>query len=486
MRSKIRQRCSSALKAFTAAAALFVLHALAASPSFAVQIFIDSAFVHRRNIQCIVQITTSGTPQFRCPPYPDAICAASSNAGFCSALGVSPCCPDTCASCGPGGTSLLTTGGDPSAGISRNPLRWGNISNEPHIEFQFDSEATTCMSTVFTGLPFGVVNENICNAALFMCASVGYGNTDSGTSSTDIAIDELSFEIFKFQDGGNPNDDASTPPLRTFFIDSPGVLEGGGCTSSDPACGPLGPFCVLWDGAINIQGEFGKTNGQYGFRAKTKTNQTGASGNIQITAVRSYPSGATRDGSSLTGEIVTQKPIIVDVVDVHVMRSSPTMVGSITPVPVQPYTISYRLSKDATTTIQIEAPENGQVLRNVLPGIARVGEGSPTPSLGNADSWNGRADNGQLLPPGVYMARINAAARDQYGLDFAAPQLRQIALDPLQITDIRVQPILDSSTSLALLDYQLSEPATVYIDIYPPGTQFCRLSGFNVNDSSAG
>lgn len=468
------------IRAFAAFAGLFALHALSAAPSFGVQIFIDSAFVHRRNNQCIVQITPSGVPQFRCPPFPDEVCAAAVAAPVCSPSSGTPCCPATCTSCGAGGTTALPA----ETGLSINPREasfgWGNISNEPHIEFATEAAATACSANPGGG----VIDTNICNAALFMCASIGYGNTDSGTSSTDIAIDEMSFEIFKFVDGANPLDEGTTPPVRTFFIDSPGVLEGGGCTSvPDPAngCpGPLGPFCVLWDGSINIQGEFGKTNGQFGFRAKTKTNQTGASGNIQITAVRAYPSGATRDANN---DIVSQKAIVVDVVDVHVVRSSPTMIGSISPVPAHPYTLSYRLSKDATTFIEIESPENGQTLRSVLPGLPRVGENMPPAGLtANADSWNGRADNGAILPPGVYMARVGAEARDQYGFDVAVDVLKQIALDPLQITDIRVQPLLEGATNLALLDYQLTEPATVYIDIYPPGTQFCRLSGENVND----
>ncbi|OGR90814.1 MAG: hypothetical protein A3J74_04340 [Elusimicrobia bacterium RIFCSPHIGHO2_02_FULL_57_9] len=52
-----------------------------------------------------------------------------------------------------------------------------------------------------------------------------------------------------------------------------------------------------------------------------------------------------------------------------------------------------------------------------------------------------------------------------------------MGLDPLQITDIRVQPLLEGATSLAVLSYLLSEPATAYIDIYSPGTQFCAIGG---------
>ncbi|TPW21540.1 MAG: hypothetical protein FD126_600, partial [Elusimicrobia bacterium] len=70
-------------------------------------------------------------------------------------------------------------------------------------------------------------------------------------------------------------------------------------------------------------------------------------------------------------------------------------------------------------------------------------------------------------------------ARDQFGNDLSAAVTRQIALDTLQITDIRVQPLTDLSTSLAVLSYVLTEPATAYIDIYPPGTAFTSLNNLN-------
>ncbi|MEK7747133.1 MAG: hypothetical protein AAB576_10735, partial [Elusimicrobiota bacterium] len=60
---------------------------------------------------------------------------------------------------------------------------------------------------------------------------------------------------------------------------------------------------------------------------------------------------------------------------------------------------------------------------------------------------------------------------------------RQIGLDTLLITDVQVQPLTDLATSLAVLSYILTEPATVYIDIYPPGTYFladsCNSSPLN-------
>jgi flagellar hook assembly protein FlgD len=355
--------------------------------------------------------------------------------------------------------------------------QYGNISNDPRIEFDQRTVAETsalCRSNVppgdddvATGTGLG---NNTCNADVFICAGIGYNNPGSDA----VALDMVSFEIFKFQDGANPLDAGSTPPLRTFFVDSPGVLDGASNSTVD---GDKGPYCILWDGAYPIQGELGKTNGQYGFRVTAQTNQTGSSGNITITAQRAYPSGATMN---VDGEFVLQKPILVDVTNVHVVRSSPTVVGA-AGVYAQPYNLTYRLSKDASMYITITDPGTGGVLRTVLPGVARVGEGTPNGTLLNGDAWNGRGDNGALLPPGVFLATLQAYAADQFGGDLSYPTTRQISLDPLQITDIRVQPLLGGATSLATLSYVLTEPATVYIDIYPPNTQFCGNLN-NVND----
>ena len=177
----------------------------------------------------------------------------------------------------------------------------------------------------------------------------------------------------------------------------------------------------------------------------------------------------------------------MDVTNVHVVRSSPSLVGTITPVPSEPYNLFSRLSKDATMFITIAGVDNTGLLtpiRSILPGgQVRVGEGTPSGSLSNGDSWNGRMDNGDFAPPGNYLAIFQAASFDQFGPDLSQATTVQIGLDPLQITDIRVQPLVEGSTSLAVLDYVLTEPATIYIDVYPPGTEFCAL-GQNVNTMS--
>ncbi|MFA6092155.1 MAG: hypothetical protein WCU88_01210 [Elusimicrobiota bacterium] len=360
----------------------------------------------------------------------------------------------------------------------------GDISNDPRIEFD-QAVSATCSSS--PNFPESDDVWNVCNKEIFLCLKVGWNNNQSTTTAdTDIALDYINFEIFKFAQGTNPLDPQSAPPIRTFFVDNPGIIPGD-TNSDNPAADAAVPTtCVLWDGAYNILGEFGKTNGQFGFRGTVATNQTGASGNINITQTRAYPSGATKaldsagncDDTGANGIFVDQAPITMDVANVHVVRSTPTVVGELTGVAAEPYNLTYRLSKDATMYLTIHNTANPAlsfpVIRTVVPGIPRVGEGVPNGSLQNGDSWNGRWDNGDLAPPGVYLATLQPMVRDQFGFDLGAAATRQISLDTLQITDIRVQPLMDLSTSLAVLSYQITEPATVYIDIYAPGTEFTQ------------
>ncbi len=371
------------------------------------------------------------------------------------------------------------------APLSSAPAQ-GNISNEPHIEFETNA-TTRCNVNPLTSatnisgvnLSSGTIGYNFCNDRVFLCTQIA-------ANSAGIVIDEINFELFKFQDGSNPLDAASTPPLRTFFIDSPGTTDASlkiPTVASNAAC-------VMWDGSTNIQGEFGKTNGQYGFRVTVKTNQVGESGNIQISATRAYPSGATLNSNN---QPVSQKPIAVDVTNIHVVRSSPTVVGAITGVAAQPYNFTYRLSKDATMYLTINsASPPYSPLRSVVPGLPRIGEGTPQGTVLNGDSWDGRDDQGNILPAGSYLAVFQANSFDQYtttvgvlgGGDLSEATTRQVVLDPLQVTDIRVQPLLGGATSLAVMSYMLTEAATVYIDVYPPGTQFCgpSASGTTLND----
>lgn len=370
--------------------------------------------------------------------------------------------------------------------ISNDPNSGANISNDPEIQFTANGQARCNINPLTSAGPNpGTVGYNVCNNEVYLCTQIGVGQV-TGT----VAIDEVEFEVFRFIDGANPLDPTSTPPLKTFFIDSPGSVTPGDANCNGSVCALPdfnNSYCVLWDASQNVQGATGKINGQYGFRVTVQTNQVGQSGNITITQTRAYPSGATHDSS---GTSVPQQNIVVDVTDVHVIRSTPTVVGQITGVSAEPYNMTYRLSKDATMYITVnQSAPPFSTLRSVVPGLPRTGEGAlvntNSQPLLNGDSWDGRDNNGNILPPGNYLAVFQADSADQYSpgfgggpkSDLSLPTTTQISLDPLQITDIRVQPLLGGSTSLAVLSYMLTEAATVYLDVYPPGTQFCNDPG---------
>ncbi|MCK5582278.1 MAG: hypothetical protein KAI33_00730, partial [Elusimicrobiales bacterium] len=176
-----------------------------------------------------------------------------------------------------------------------------------------------------------------------------------------------------------------------------------------------------------------------------------------------------------------QIPIQINVTNIHAVKSSPTVVGNITGVAAQPYNILYRLSKDATTTIKIyAADQSGGTLpfvRTIVDALPRVGEGTPDGTLTNGDFWDGRDNTGKLMPAGLYLAVIEAKTEDMWsGTDLAFPTTIQIGLDPLQITDIAIKPLGVSSTDVAVINYVLTEAATVYVDIYPPETTFTNVN----------
>ncbi len=433
----------------------------------------------------------------------------------------------------------------PAVGASVGfPQGFGDISNDPEINFENNYDdgefANRCIgdplstnpmapNAQFPALlpvyPQGDNGFNVCNSQVYICAqacAVG------ASTAAPVSIDTLEFEIFRYVDGANPLDPTSTPPLRTFFIDNPGIIQPpttGLCVPQsnpvptglflnpgNPAADSLPAYCVVWDGTQAIQGTFGKVNGAYGFRVTVQTNQQGQSGNIAITNVKAYPLGQTYDANRVS---VSQKPILVNVTDVHVINSTPTVVGKITGVAAEPYNFTYRLSKPATMYITInqsvpDASGHFDNLRNLLgqngeqePGEGNLGVTGATPLL-DGSSWDGRDNNGNILPPGNYLAVFQANAYNQYTApgytvttgacggappypeytcdmegDLSNPTTYTIALDPLQITDIQVAPLLGGTTSLAVLSYVLTEPATVYVDIYPPNTQFCNDSAGN-------
>ena len=250
-------------------------------------------------------------------------------------------------------------------------------------------------------------------------------------------------------------------------------------------------FCTAWDGSYEIDGEFGKSNGQFGYRTTIKTNYPGdgisTASEVNIEHMIVYP------GDS-------QIPIQVDVTNVHSVRSSPTLVGKSPAVISSPYRIRYRLSKDATTTINImDTSENpysnpgGAIVRHLVKGQPRDGEGfqggaASDIQITNEDAWDGRDDEGRLLPYGNYLVSVQASSKDEWSgtteEDLSRAVTRQLSLDPLKITDIVVSGLGKQSTNYAMINYMLTEAATVHFEVYTPGTVFEDLNICNSSTST--
>ena len=291
------------------------------------------------------------------------------------------------------------------------------------------------------------------------------------------------------------------------------VFDNNGAETNTPLS-----FCTGWDGFYEIAGEFGKSNGNFGYRATAYTNVPSdgvINDRIEIEEVGVYPG---HNGA-------TQIPIQVDVTNVHTVRSTPSLVGSITPVSAQPYTFTYRLSKDADVRIAIfdastmdnasyaysSVPGTGNttntasfanggdynaatgvIVRTLVDWQPRTGEGikgtDKDTQISDFDSWDGRHDEGFLLPAGNYIASIQAKSQDEWpGIDFSRAVTRQVSLDPLKLTDIQVTGLNKKSTAYATISYVPTEPSTVYWEVYTPGTTFVAGNGVSeiLTDSSA-
>lgn len=286
------------------------------------------------------------------------------------------------------------------------------------------------------------------------------------------------------------DEDANCPNKNCQFI----IFNNDGQASDKEIT-----FCAAWDGSYDIAGEFGKSNGDFAFRATVATDFPGdnvAVDKIEFNSTIAYP-----------GE--NQIPIQVDVTNVHTVRSTPTVVGDITAVPAQPYTFAYRLSKDADVRIAIfdassdDSKSYGtsaastitgknQIVRTLVDWQPRVGEGikgvESDKQIVESDSWDGRSDSGMLLPAGNYIAAIQAKTQDEWpGIDFSRAVTRQVSLDPLKLTDIAVTGLNKKSTAYASISYVPTEASKVYWNIYTPGTTFAGTnSGTNtINTNSS-
>lgn len=362
--------------------------------------------------------------------------------------------------------SFVTSGSFPNVGV------WGTSAL-----IEFDQPRSTDTTTY--GYP---------NSCLSLCASI---QCNSSTAPIRFGVDELTFEVFKYGPGTNPRDPSSAPPIHTISINNLG--NGRVCdftltpTNNTGTPQNFGIFCASWDGSYNLNGQFGKTNGQFGFRATVRTSQTTSQGTqIDIEQTSVYP-----------GQ--NQIPIQVDVTNLHQIISTVTAVGKVG-VAAQPYNLTYQLSKDATVSIRIYDSDtshgcttgasgqatfsNDCLVRTIIDGAQKVGEGNTTNPIANGDFWDGRNEEGAMMPAGSYVALFTASSNDEWGKDNALPTTIQMTLDPLQITDIGIKPLGASSTDYAVLSYILTEAATVRIRIYPPGTEFDDVNDPNTNPTN--
>ena len=330
------------------------------------------------------------------------------------------------------------------------------------------------------------------NARVATCTDAGDGYccrslnnpTTNYTSSTSVCGDPYTSHRPYCGSG----DDTSFGGETTCIVRA----EGTGKGFNDPI-----RFCTPWDGSYEIQGEFGKTNGQFGFRATINTEYPGdgiAIENISINQTYPYPG-------------TNQFPIQVDVTNVHTVRTTPTVVGDITGVQATPYSIAYRLSKDADVKIQIydasaQVPWTDQegggddtnmsngtaqlvlnqnsVVRTLADWEPRLGEGmqgsNEDSAVVESDPWDGRDDSGRLLPANNYLISVQAKSQDEWpGTDFSRAVTRQLSLDPLKLTDIQVQGLNKQSTAYAVVRYVPTEASNVYFEVYSPGTTFDSL-----------
>lgn len=307
---------------------------------------------------------------------------------------------------------------------------------------------------------------------LSLCAEVRCTNLGNPlnplAAPIEFPIEYMRFEVFKFLPGTNPMNPSSAAPLRTIYMYNVGTCpaDDGGSPVDDYL---IGDFCAAWDGSYNIDGitDWGKTNGNFGFRATVNVNWvTQSQGSVNVTMTTAYP-----------GQ--DQFPMRVDVTNVHSLITSPTIVGTITGIAAQPYSIRYRLAKDSNVLLQIirsgadpANPPAGDIYRTIVNNEQRTGEGIPNGTLINGDSWSGRHNNGKMLNAGDYTVRILAQSEDRWGVDWSQVKYRTITLDPLRATDFRVKALGSSSVDTAEITFVSTEPATYYLNIYTPGTKF--------------
>ncbi len=360
------------------------------------------------------------------------------------------------------------------------------------IDLYPNQESARCGSYACPG---GHDSGNTCNSAAYYC--------DDASRVTGNPLGCPDAHCHKFENGlqVSTNTVANVCKCQSNGVCNFAVWNNDGIKSNG---NEYIPFCAAWDGSYEIAGEFGKTNGQFAYRATVSTD---VPGDNQIVDKINFNSTIAYPG-------MNQIPIQVDVTNIHTVRSTPSVVGNITAVSAQPYTYSYRLSKDADVRIAVFDASNEDaaeyasgyfptigstnregaqnlIVRTLVDWQPRLGEGMKgrdgETQITEFDSWDGRGDNGLLLPAGNYIVSLQAKSADEWpGIDFSRAVTRQLSLDPLKLTDIVATGLTKQSTAYASIAYTPTESSKVYWYIYTPGTVFngANTPGGVLTDSS--
>ena len=155
-----------------------------------------------------------------------------------------------------------------------------------------------------------------CNAAQYYCDVEPFVTYD--TTDTDLVESATCPSCKKLSDGSTSSACKCEKGVCNFVVFNHDGKESRGDVGI--------PFCTAWDGSYEIGGEFGKTNGDFAYRATVKTDVPGD--NI-ITETITFDSTIAYPG-------MNQIPMQVDVTNIHTVRSTPSVVGNITAVSAQP------------------------------------------------------------------------------------------------------------------------------------------------------
>ena len=372
-----------------------------------------------------------------------------------------------------------------------NNTNWGTCVGATYVALRCDSDQNTDLANHPEWFPGGVYSPGDSSGSPSnSCPYLAEGDWGAGTYQQQCIVWDMGSQRHYCHKCGNGSEVSDCLNFNAdgarSFGDRPKSIDGWGS--------PI-KFCAAWDGNYEHDGEMGKSNGNFAYRASVHTNTPGdgviVNGNIEFDSMIAYPG-------------MNQIPIQVDVTNVHTVRSTPSMVGKLTPVAAQPYTLVYRISKDADvrTTIFDASTDNtslyeinntgefapdtsaaaARIVRTLADWQPRKGEGikgNDSDKLVNSfENWDGRNKDGILLPAGNYMAAIQAKSQDEWGgVDFSRAVTRQLSLDPLVLTDIQMAGLTKKSTAYAIISYIPTESSNVYWEIYTPGTVFTGTTG---------